>query len=139
MKKNKKSKKNKNINVREALTAMRLLSLPHNLSEKLMVECSVDQLKNLAKPMTGQLLEARENAELIRLYMKRYIKQIDILLALVDDFKPPEQDGEEEEYDDETAWEEMADDDYPDCDGDCDHCHVYIRAVQNRGGSGQAE
>lgn len=132
-------KKNKNMNVLEALKSVGLITQSQTLSEKLIVERAMEELEELAEPMTRYLIEARANADLIRLYMERYIERIDILLALVDDFKPPEQDGEEEEYDDETAWEEMDDDDYPDCDGDCDHCHIYVRAVQNRGGSGQAE
>ena len=144
MKKNKNKRKhehknkNKEIGMQEALKAMSLLTPQQTLSEKLMVDRAMDEMKELAEPMVEYLIAARANADLVRLYMEHYIAQIDNLLAVVDADESHEQGEEDDEGDDEYD-EEMMEDDYPDCDGDCDHCHIYVRAVQGGGRSGQAE
>ena len=102
-KKNKSSKKNKNISMQEALKAVGMITPHQMLSEKLIVERAMDELKELAEPMRECLIAARSNADLVRLYMERYIERIDCLLAVVDIAQQPddEEDAFDDEYDDE--------------------------------------
>ena len=110
-KKNKSSKKNqniKNISMQEALKAVGMITPHQMLSEKLIVERAMDELKELAEPMTEYLIAARTNADLVRLYMERYIERIDCLLAVVDIAQQPE--DEEDAFDDEYDYEYEEDD-----------------------------
>ena len=105
-KKNKSSKKNqnvKNISLQEALKAVGMIAPHQMLSEKLIVDRAMDELKELAEPMRECLIAARSNADLVRLYMERYIERIDCLLAVVDIAHQPddEEDAFDDEYDDE--------------------------------------
>ena len=105
-KKNKSSKKNqniKNISMQEALKAVGMIAPHQMLSEKLIVDRAMDELKELADPMRECLIAARSNADLVRLYMERYIERIDCLLAVVDIAQQPEdeEDAFDDEYDDE--------------------------------------
>ena len=110
-KKNKSSKKNqniKNISMQEAVKAVGMI-VPHQmLSEKLIVDRAMDELKELAEPMRECLIAARSNADLVRLYMERYIERIDCLLAVVDIAQQPE--DEEDAFDDEYDYEYEEDD-----------------------------
>lgn len=113
MKKNKKNKKNKNItniSMQEALKAVGMITPHQMLSEKLIVERAMDELKELAEPMTEYLIAARTNADLVRLYMERYIERIDCLLAVVDTAQQSESDDEEDAFDDEYDDEYEEDD-----------------------------
>ena len=102
-KKNKSSKKNQNISMQEALKAVGMIAPHQMLSEKLIVDRAMDELKELAAPMRECLIAARSNADLVRLYMERYIERIDCLLAVVDIAQQPddEEDAFDDEYDDE--------------------------------------
>jgi len=101
-KKNKSSQKNQNINVMDALKSAGLITPYQALSEKLVVERAMGELEELAEPMSEYLIAARANADIIRLYMERYIERIDCLLAMVDAVKRPKLDDEEDdEYDNE--------------------------------------
>ena len=110
-KKNKSSKKNqnvKNISMQEALKAVGMIAPHQMLSEKLIVDRAMDELKELAEPMRECLIAARSNADLVRLYMERYIERIDCLLAVVDITQQPD-DGEDD-CDDEYDYEYEEDD-----------------------------
>ena len=107
-KKNKSSKKNQNISMQEALKAVGMIAPHQMLSEKLIVDRAMDELKELAEPMRECLIAARSNADLVRLYMERYIERIDCLLAVVDIARQPE--DEEDAFDDEYDYEYEEDD-----------------------------
>ena len=107
-KKNKHGKKNQNISMQEALKAVGMFTPHQMLSEKLIVERAMDELKELAEPMRECLIAARSNADLVRLYMERYIERIDCLLAVVDIAQQPE--DEEDAFDDEYDYEYEEDD-----------------------------
>ena len=107
-KKNKSSKKNQNISMQEALKAVGMIAPHQMLSEKLIVDRAMDELKELAEPMRECLIAARSNADLVRLYMERYIERIDCLLAVVDIAQQPE--DEEDAFDDEYDYEYEEDD-----------------------------
>ena len=110
-KKNKSSKKNqniKNISMQEALKAVGMIAPHQMLSEKLIVDRAMDELKELAEPMRECLIAARSNADLVRLYMERYIERIDCLLAVVDIAQQPE--DKEDAFDDEYDYEYEEDD-----------------------------
>lgn len=107
-KKNKSSKKNQNISMQEALKAVGMIAPHQMLSEKLIVDRAMDEMKELAEPMRECLIAARSNADLVRLYMERYIERIDCLLAVVDIAQQPE--DEEDAFDDEYDYEYEEDD-----------------------------
>ena len=109
-KKNKSSKKNQNISMQEALKAVGMIAPHQMLSEKLIVDRAMDELKELAEPMRACLIAARSNADLVRLYMERYIERIDCLLAVVDIAQKSEPDDEEDAFDDEYDDEYEEDD-----------------------------
>lgn len=109
-KKNKSNKKNQNISMQEALKAVGMITPHQMLSEKLIVERAMDEMNELAEPMTEYLIAARTNADLVRLYMERYIERIDCLLAVVDTAQQSEPDDEEDAFDDEYDDEYEEDD-----------------------------
>lgn len=108
MRKNKKNKNIKSISMKEALKAVGMIAPHQMLSEKLIVDRAMDELKELAEPMRECLIAARSNADLVRLYMERYIERIDCLLAVVDIAQ--QTDDEEEAFDDEYDDEYEEDD-----------------------------
>ena len=91
-------------------------------------------------PIKRIITEARERGDLIDATYGRRTRAVIIMDSdhVILSAVQPETVANRVDNEDDIQ-EEMDDDDYPDCDGDCDHCHIYIRAVQNRGGSGQAE
>lgn len=109
-KKNKSGKENQNISMQEALKAVGMITPHQMLSEKLIVERAMDELKELAEPMSEYLIAARTNADLVRLYMERYIERIDCLLAIVDTAQHSEPDDKEDDCDDEYDDEYEEDD-----------------------------
>ena len=108
MRKNKKNKNIKSISMKEALKAVGMIAPHQMLSEKLIVDRAMDELKELTEPMRECLIAARSNADLVRLYMERYIERIDCLLAVVDIAQ--QTDDEEEAFDDEYDDEYEEDD-----------------------------